>query len=62
MRSCAAAGATFDSSFTTSSTWSVTVPDHKEIKRGTLRGILASVSEATGLDVPTLVDALNRHT
>ena len=39
-------------------TWFETVPDHKEIHRGTLRSILRRMSLATGLDIEDLVGRL----
>jgi predicted RNA binding protein YcfA (HicA-like mRNA interferase family) len=39
--------------------WHETVPDHREIARGTLRSILRRMSEATGVETDQLVDRLS---
>lgn len=41
-----------------SGTWAETVPDHKEVARGTLRSILRRIHEATGIEVDSLIDRL----
>jgi predicted RNA binding protein YcfA (HicA-like mRNA interferase family) len=42
-------------------TWPETVPDHREVARGTLRSILRRMSMATGLDVDELVCRLTNR-
>jgi len=39
--------------------WHETVPDHREIARGTLRSILRRPSEATGVETDQLVERLS---
>jgi hypothetical protein len=38
--------------------WKETVPDHREIARGTLGSILRRMSEATGMEYARLVEDL----
>ena len=40
--------------------WVETVPNHKEVAKGTLRSILRRMSLATGAEVEALVEALAR--
>ena len=39
-------------------TWAETVPMHREVARGTLRGILKRLVPATGLELDELVERL----
>jgi predicted RNA binding protein YcfA (HicA-like mRNA interferase family) len=39
-------------------TWTETVPLHREVARGTLRGILKRLTQATGLELDELVERL----
>jgi predicted RNA binding protein YcfA (HicA-like mRNA interferase family) len=39
--------------------WFETVPDHREVHRGTLRSILRRLSAATELSVEDLIDRLS---
>ncbi len=39
--------------------WRETIPDHREIARGTLRSILRRMSAATGVEIDQLVDRLS---
>ena len=41
-------------------TWRETVPLHREVARGTLRGILKRVAEATELEIDDLVERLRQ--
>lgn len=41
-------------------TWFETVPDHREIARGTLRSVLRRISKAIGMDEHDLIDRLSR--
>jgi hypothetical protein len=38
----------------------VTIPDHRELRVGTLRGIVGDVAEYMGLSVESVVDAIFR--
>lgn len=38
--------------------WTETVPDHKEVSKGTLRSIFRRMNEATGIDVDELIEQL----
>ena len=41
--------------------WTETVPDHREVARGTLRSILRRMSLATELEVEELIMLLSRQ-
>ena len=39
--------------------WHETIPDHDEVARGTLRGVLRRMSIATGIEVEGLIERLS---
>lgn len=41
--------------------WFETVPDHREIARGTLRSVLRRMAVATAMDEDVLIERLARH-
>jgi predicted RNA binding protein YcfA (HicA-like mRNA interferase family) len=43
-----------------SGVWPETVPDHREVARGTLRGVLKRISLATNLDIEQLIHLLSK--